>query len=50
MSRTFVMHAQGKELLLVPLGDARIIQGFANVLDLSGAQMQFDHAITLAHR
>ena len=49
MSRPFVMHAQGKELLFMPLGYVRIIQRFANVLNLLGAQMQFDHAPALLH-
>jgi len=49
MRLPFVMHAQGKELLLMPLGYVRIIQRFANVLNLLGAQMQFDHAPALLH-
>jgi hypothetical protein len=33
----------------MPLGYVRIIQRFANVLNLLGAQMQFDHAPALLH-
>ena len=44
MHGPFVVHAQGRQFLLVPPRDGRLIQGFANVLYLSGAQMQFNLA------